>query len=72
MSTPIPVPYGFKVSVVIRREGDTAFVDVLAPMYLNKKWTMKHSYRADHFTDEQIVKDRDFVRVMFSHYPGGV
>jgi hypothetical protein len=65
----IPVPHGFKVSVEIRREDGTAFVDVIAPFYAVKKWTMPHLYHAARFTDEQIIKDSDFVRVMFSHYP---
>ena len=65
----IPVPYGLKVSVMIRREGDEAYVDVIAPLYVNKDWTMPHSYNASQFTDEQIIKDSDFVRVMLGHYP---
>lgn len=68
---PIPVTFGLDVSVVIRRETDTdtAFVDVLCPMYKAKKFTMPHSYRASHFTDAQIINDSDFIRVMFNHFP---
>lgn len=67
--TMYPVPYGFQVSVEIRREGDTAFVDVIAPFYMNKRWTMKHSYHAQHFSDAAILRDSDFVRVMLDHFP---
>ena len=63
----IPVPYGFKVSVSIRREGDTAFVDVHAPMYLNNLWTMPHCYAAS-FTDEQILRDSNFTTMLYNHY----
>ena len=66
---PYPVPYGLNVSVSIRREGGTAFVDVHAPMYLNKNWTMPHCYHAAHFTDEQILRDHSFTTVLINHYP---
>ena len=66
--TPIKVPYGFDVSVVIRREDDKAYVDVLAPIYVCTHWTMPHCYSSE-FTDGQILRDLDFVRVMASHYP---
>lgn len=62
-----PVPYGFKVSVSIRREGNEAHVDVHAPMYLNKEWTMPHCY-ATSFTDEEILRDRTFTTVLLNHY----
>lgn len=63
--------FGFDVSVVIVRDTvtDTASVHVHAPMYTNKEWIMPHSYRASHFTDDQIIKDSDFIRVMCNHYP---
>lgn len=61
------VPYGLDVSVSIRREGDCAFVDVHAPMYMNKQWTMTHCY-ADSFTDAQILRDHDFVTTLCNHY----
>jgi hypothetical protein len=63
----IPVPYGLNVSVVIRREGDSAFVDVHAPLYQNALWTMPHSYAAS-FTDGQIVKDYTFATCLFNRY----
>lgn len=65
---PYPVPYGLKVSVSIRREGGTAFVDVHAPLYLNKNWPMAHSYAAS-FTDAQILLDHTFTTVLLNHYP---
>lgn len=65
--TPIKVPFGFNVSVVIRREGDTAYVDVLAPCYKTKQWTMPHQYAAS-FSDHQILNDSDFIRVLHSRY----
>ena len=63
-----PVPYGLDVSVSIRREGDTAFVDVHAPMYLNKAWTMTHCYHSAHFTDRQILRDSAFIATLINHY----
>lgn len=68
MST-IKVHFGFNVSVAIRREGDTAFVDVLAPCYVTKQWTMPHCYAAS-FSDDQILNDSDFIRVLASRYKG--
>jgi hypothetical protein len=63
-------PYGLDISVEIVRdsETDTARVDVHAPLYMRKLWTMPHSYRASHFSDAQILKDSDFKRVMLTHY----
>ena len=63
-----PVPYGLLVTVSIRREDDTAFVDVHAPMYLNKEWTMSHSYHAPHFTDGAILRDYHFITTLINHY----
>lgn len=62
--------FGLDVSVEIVRdaETDTARVDVHAPMYVRKLWTMPHSYKASQFTDFQIINDSDFVRVMLAHY----
>lgn len=66
-----PTSFGLDVSVAIVREleSNTAFVDVIAPHYVNKKWRMGHSYNARHYTDQKILKDPDFIRVMFAHYP---
>lgn len=64
-----PVSFGLDVSVSIRRENGEAFVDVHAPMYMNKQWTMPHSYNAGQFTDFAILNDSDFIRVMFNHFP---
>lgn len=61
------VPYGLLVSVSIRREGNTAYVDVHAPMYMNKEWTMPHCYGAG-FTDGAIMQDRDFITTLINHY----
>lgn len=63
--------FGLDVSVEIVRdaETDTARIDVHAPIYMCKLWTMPHSYRASQFTDAQILKDRDFVTTMCNHYP---
>ena len=63
----IPVPYGLNVSVTIRREGDTAFVDVHAPLYLNNFWTMPHCY-ADSFSDWRILRDHNFITTMTNRY----
>ena len=62
-----PVPYGLDVTVTIRREGDTAFVDVHAPMYLRTNWTMPTCY-ADSFTDAQILRDYHFITTLLNHY----
>lgn len=66
-----PTSFGLKVSVQIVRdtEEDIAYVDVIAPMYMNKQWRMGHCYASSMFSDYQILKDNDFIRVMFSHYP---
>lgn len=63
------VPYGLNVSVKIDRDEDLVQVIVIAPMYVNKTWTMSHCYSCD-FTDYQILNDQDFVTVMLNHYPG--
>lgn len=64
----IPVPYGLKVSVRIRKEGNMKRVEVHAPLYVNEKWDMPHGYSED-FTDARILKDSDFIRVMLAHFP---
>lgn len=75
----IPVPYGYKVGVKLIRvpvkenggifhETGTVYVEVHAPMYVNKVWRMSHSY-SDVFTDAEILRDRDFIRVMLDHFP---
>ena len=63
--------YGYKVSVEIVRdiETDTAYVKVIAPMYIVKEWTFTHSYKSSDFSDYEILKDRDFQKVMLNHYP---
>jgi len=67
----IPVSFGSMVSVEIVRNTntDTATVNVHAPLYKNKLWTMTHSYKASQFSDYQIISDRDFVTTMCKHYP---
>ena len=62
--------HGFKVSVEIVRDTDRdeAKVIVLADFYKEKRYTMPHSYTASQFTDEQILKDSDFLHVMFQRY----
>jgi len=63
------VPYGLDVTVCIRREEDgNAYVDVHAPFYVNKKWTMSHCY-GDVLTDQEILRDSNFHTVMINHYP---
>jgi hypothetical protein len=65
-----PVKYGLKVSVEIVRdaEADSAKVIVHAPLYVNREWTMKHSYKSSEFSDQMILNDSDFTRVMFNHF----
>jgi hypothetical protein len=62
--------FGLDVSVEIVRdaETDTARVNVYAPLYGRKFWTMAHSYKASAFTDFQIINDSDFVSVMLKNY----
>lgn len=64
------VIYGLNVSVEIVRDEltDTATVVIHAPLYVNKKWTMAHSYKSSQFTDYQILTDSDFQTVMIKHY----
>jgi hypothetical protein len=66
------VPYGYKVSVRINRDltNDNAEVIVIAPFYMNKEWKMPHSYSCS-FSDQQILKDYDFISTMLDHYPIG-
>ena len=61
------VPYGLDVSVTIRREGETCFIDVHAPLYLNKEWTMRHGY-ATTFTDGQILRDQSLTTLLINRY----
>ena len=70
-SNKILTSYGYKVYVEIERdaETDTATVNVHAPIYMKKFWTMPHCYKASQFTDFQIINDCDFKRVMCSHFP---
>ena len=65
-----PTPYGLKVSVEIVRDTDTdtARVVVHAPLYVNKQWTMSHSYASSYYSDHDILNDRDFIAVMREHY----
>lgn len=64
------VKYGLNVSVEIIRDNisDNAQIKVYAPMYLNKEWIMKHSYKSSEFTDYQILNDSDFHSVLSKHY----
>lgn len=67
MAVLTPVPYGLDVSVELVKEGDCIHVDVHAPMYINKKWRMPHSY-ASTFTDAQIMNDRDLHSQLIKRY----
>jgi hypothetical protein len=66
-----PVPYGFKVSVEVVRDpvADIAYVDVIAPIYKNKRWRMPHCYSASQFTDSEILRDHSFHTVLSKHFP---
>lgn len=61
------VSYGLDVSVEILRENGIASVSVIAPVYKNKRWEMPHCY-SDTFTDAQILRDSDFLRVLSRRY----
>lgn len=62
--------YGLDVYVEIIRDDitDIAYVKVISPMYINKEWTMPHSYKSSEFTDNAILKDSDFNSVLLKHY----
>lgn len=66
-----PTNYGYKISVEIVRdsETDTARVNVHAPLYIKKLWTMPHCYKSSEFLDRDILKDSDFHRVLSNSYP---
>ena len=66
----IKTPYGLDVFVQIERDidRDIATVYVHAPMYLNKKWVMSHSYTSSQFDDSEILRDSDFISVLIEHY----
>lgn len=63
-----PVKFGFNVSVEIIRDNERAKVKVHCPMYLSREFIMSHSYSLE-FTDNQILNDSDFIRVMARHFP---
>lgn len=62
--------YGLNVSVDIQRNNETniAEVYVLAPIYMNYMWKMPHCYNSKDYSDNQILKDNDFHRVLFNAY----
>jgi hypothetical protein len=64
------VPFGVDVSVRITRftERDEARVQVIAPLYMRKEWDMSHSYKSSEFTDQEIMRDGDFLRVLSKAY----
>ena len=62
------VPYGCKVSVTIRRDNGVAYVDVHAPLYMRKQWTMAHCYDSAQFSDGAILRDSDFNTVLTNRY----
>ena len=66
----IKTKFGFDVSVSIERSNGDAVVTVHAPMYVNTKWMFPIVY-SDEFTNEQIINDNDFYRIMVSHYGNG-
>lgn len=65
--------HGRKLSMCLslRLEHDPATtsirVIVCAPVHVRKEWEMPHCY-SDQFTVEQILGDRDLLRVMSSRY----
>ena len=65
-----PTKFGLNVSVSIQRDVENGFarVEVHAPMYKNKVWTMNHCYRAEDFTDAAILADYDFIKTLQQHY----
>lgn len=67
----LSTPYGLNVAVEIVRDiqTDTAQVNVYAPLYMVKLWTMPHSYKSSQFTDFEIINDSDFTTTMLKHYP---
>lgn len=65
-----PVEFGYKVEVEIIRdeETDSANVRVYSPMYIKKEWILGISFTSSQFTDSQILRDRDFQKVMLQHF----
>lgn len=67
-----PVPYGFRVSVSIERvsaqEGERAFVNIHAPMYVRKEHRAPNSYIGLDFTDGQILRDDSLHRYLLAVY----
>lgn len=63
-----PVPYGIDVSVSLERGDERVKVIVHAPMYMEKTWEMPHCYALS-FTDGEILRDSDFIRVLSQAYP---
>lgn len=62
--------YGIDVSVEILRnaEEDNAEVKVYAPLYMQKEYILGISFTSSQFSDSEILKDRDFNRIMMAHY----
>jgi hypothetical protein len=56
------------IHVEIVRENGIAQVYVHAPLYKNKCYNMSMSWVADQFTNEEILKDKDFTRVLQARY----
>lgn len=63
-----PVPYGIDVSVRLTRGEDIVFVDVLAPLYVNKEVRLDLCFDAEAFTDGQILRARDLGRILANRY----
>lgn len=65
-----PTKYGYRVSVEILRDAETdhAQVKVYCPIYVKKEFILSVSFTSSQFTDSEILKDRDFNRVMMGHF----
>lgn len=60
-----PTPY-FRISLRIDRR-DSAYVTVLAPLYVRKEWVMEHCYSLD-FTDAEILTDPYLLEILAHRY----
>ena len=60
-------PYGLDVRVRITTQGDTKFVDVIAPLYARKEWRTSFCYSSA-FSDSEILKSHELGTVLTNAY----
>jgi len=62
--------YGYKVSVEVVRDTEegSAYVRVIAPMYVRKEFLLVTSWSEQDFSDSQILGDTQFHKLMTQHF----